>query len=93
MNEKLESKIDLYFCGVDTDRTAIIDAISKIEKLDFSMDLIQIERNNQYNDERISTHTVNEIMPYEVVLKRAFETKLYFGDCAAGAGGIYAQNV
>ncbi|MEI3222851.1 MAG: hypothetical protein V8R96_00395 [Gemmiger sp.] len=72
-NEKSESKIDLYFCGVDTDRTAIINAISKIEKLDFSMDLIQIENNNQYNDERISTHTVDEIMPYEVVLKRTLE--------------------
>ena len=72
-NEKSESKIDLYFCGVDTDRTAIINAISKIEKLDFSMDLIQIENNNQYKDERISTHTVDEIMPYEVVLKRTLE--------------------
>lgn len=37
------------------------------------MDLIQIENNNQYKDERISTHTVDEIMPYEVVLKRTLE--------------------
>lgn len=90
---KTESKIDLYFCGVDTDRTAIINAISKIEKLDFSMDLIQIENNNQYKDERISTHTVDEIMPYEVVLKRTLEANCVLEIVRPGQVGFTAQNV
>ena len=68
MNEKQDNKIDLYFCGVDKDRFAIIDAISKIKTLNFAMDLIQTDKNITYEDDRVSIHTVDEILPYETVL-------------------------
>lgn len=73
MDVKQENIMDLYFCGVDKDRGTIINAISQVEQLDFSMDVIGIDSNSRYKDERIVVHKVGETISYQRVLERTLE--------------------
>ena len=70
----MSNKIDLYFCGIDTDRIETIRRITRVPELDYSMDLIEasggewLEENN-----RIVLHHVKDAMPYKVVLEKTLQ--------------------
>ena len=68
---KISNKIDLYFCGVDTDRIDVIQTISRVPELDYSMDLIEISGNGVFEgNNRIILHSVKDIMPYKEALEK-----------------------
>lgn len=88
MNVEISNCKDLYFCGVDTDRTNIINAISHIKNIDYAMDLIQAIEKKEYVDDRITVHSVNEVMPYKDVLKRTLEANCILEIVRPGQNGF-----
>ena len=74
MSLNVSNKIDLYFCGVDTDRVDMIRAISRVPELDYSMDLIEVSGNGVFEgNNRIILHSVKDIMPYKEALEKTLK--------------------
>ena len=74
MSLNVSNNIDLYFCGVDTDRVDMIQAISRVPELDYSMDLIEVSGNGVFEgNNRIILHSVKDIMPYKEALEKTLK--------------------
>lgn len=73
MNVNTGNQIDLYFCGVDKDRSETINSILREKELDCRMDLVQLEENQHYEDDRVSVCSIKEARLYSEVLESTLQ--------------------
>ena len=70
--DNIKEKVDIYFCGVDSDRSEIINEISNNKKIGYNMDIISVE-GKIIPKTGINLHPLGETLPYSVVLERTLE--------------------